>query len=473
MIDQGGDPVPVRDQGDRVSQRPAAARRVQCRVHPAWPQRPHPVDESVVRREGHADNARATDAVLTADGLRVIENAAPGHVDAVRRHFIDLLTDDQIDALGDATETIVHHLRTLLEEDPQPTPGPVHTPVVTRWVLHVDLDQFVAAVEVLRHPELAGRPVVVGGAGDPTQRAVVATASYEAREFGVHSGMPLRTAAKRCPELVFLPADHDAYEAASAEVMATLRGFDAVVEVLGWDEAFLEPAGDPDGIDPEALARDVQQAVLARTRLACSVGIGDNKLRAKLATAFGKPAGMFRLTARNWFAVLGERPTDALWGIGRRTAGKLAGLGLSTVRELAAADPGDLAERLGPAMGPWYVQLGRGIDTSPVVGTPHVPRSRSRETTFQQNLTDWAQVRTEVAALARRVHVDVVDDGRAVTRVAVKVRFAPFFTYTRSSTLDAPTLDVDALAAAALDVLERFDHDRAVRLLGVRLEFEC
>lgn len=334
-------------------------------------------------------------------------------------------------------------------------------------MLHVDLDQFLAAVEVLRHPELAGRPVIVGGAGDPTQRAVVATASYEARKYGVASGMPLRTAAKRCPDAVFLPSDHAAYEQVSSQVMATLRGLDVVVEVLGWDEAFLGAECD----DPEALAGRVQAAVLAATRLSCSVGIGDNKLRAKLATGFGKPAGVFRLTAANWYPVMGERATDALWGIGAKTARKLAELDLLTVRQLAAADPAELGQRLGPAMGPWYVQLARGLDRSPVVGTPHVPRSRSRETTFQQNLTDWEQVRAEVAVLARRVAADVRDDGRPVARVSVKVRFAPFFTHTRSRVLDAPTTDAVKLEATALEVLERFEHGRPIRLLGVRGEF--
>ena len=176
------------------------------------------------------------------------------------------------------------------------------------WVLHVDLDQFIAAVEVLRQPELRGRPVVVGGDGDPTKRGVVSTASYEARQFGVHSGLPLRTAARRCPGAVFLPVDRDAYEAASSVVMATLRTFDAVVEVMGWDEAFL--AVDTD--DPETIARDVQHRVRAAADLDCSVGIGENKLQAKLATGFGKPAGVFRLTGDNWFEVLGDRPTDAL-----------------------------------------------------------------------------------------------------------------------------------------------------------------
>src|SRR5713226_5846752 len=164
--------------------------------------------------------------------------------------------------------------------------------MVTSWVLHVDLDQFIAAVEMLRRPELRGRPVVVGGDGDPAKRGVVSTASYEARAHGVHSGLPLRTAARRCPDAVFLPVDREVYEAASARVMAVLREFDVIVEVLGWDEASL--AADTD--DPEGLARRVAARIRAATRLDATVGIGQNKLQAKLATGFGKPAGVFRLT---------------------------------------------------------------------------------------------------------------------------------------------------------------------------------
>ena len=329
------------------------------------------------------------------------------------------------------------------------------------------MDQFIAAVELLRHPELAGLPVVVGGAGDPTQRSVVATASYAAREYGVHSGMPMRTALRKCPEAVFLPADNPAYEAAAAAVQHVLRSFDVTVEVLGWDEAFLGVETD----DPEGLAREIQAAVLAATRLHCSIGIGDNTLRAKLATEFGKPAGVFRLTADNWESVMFDRPTRALWGIGAKTARKLAEFGFTTVRDLSRADPAVLAARLGPTIGPWMVQLAHGNGRSTVTGTPWVPRSHSRETTFQQNLTEWADVRRELAALTRRVHQDVLADGRPAGRVAVKVRFAPFFTATRSATLPAPTTDVAELESAALDVLERFEHGRPVRLLGVRAEF--
>ena len=176
---------------------------------------------------------------------------------------------------------------------------------MARWVLHVDLDQFIAAVEVLRHPELRGRPVVVGGDGDPTKRGVVSTASYEAREHGVHSGLPLRTAARRLPDAVFLPVDRAAYEEVSETVMEVLRSTGAVVEVLGWDEAFVGV----DTEDPEGFARSLARQVREATQLDCTVGIGENKLQAKIATGFGKPAGVFRLTFANWFEVLGG-PAD-------------------------------------------------------------------------------------------------------------------------------------------------------------------
>ncbi len=342
-----------------------------------------------------------------------------------------------------------------------------HTGAVARWVLHVDLDQFIAAVEVLRRPELRGRPVVVGGDGDPTKRGVVSTASYEAREHGVRSGMPLRTAARRLPDAVFLPVDKDAYEAASADVMAVLRGTGAVVEVLGWDEAFLGVVTD----DPEAYARDVQRRVLVATALHCSVGIGKNKLQAKVATDFGKPAGTFRLTADTWFHVLGDRPPDAVWGIGRRTAAKLATEGITTVRELAAADPARLAGVFGPTIGPWLVRAGGGVDDTPVYGGEYVPRSRSREVTFQQDLDDRDAVRAEVARVARQVAADVAADGRDVVRVVVKLRTATFLTRTHGRSLPSPVRDADRIEAAALAAFDAFDQRGRVRLVGVRAEF--
>ncbi|HXP18674.1 MAG TPA: DNA polymerase IV [Streptosporangiaceae bacterium] len=335
------------------------------------------------------------------------------------------------------------------------------------WVLHVDLDQFIAAVEVLRRPELRGRPVVVGGDGDPAKRGVVATASYEARARGVHSGLPLRTAARRCPDAVFLPVDREAYEAASAQVMEVLRGLDAVVEVAGWDEAFLAVQTD----DPEAVARQVAGRVRAKTRLDCSVGIGQNRLQAKLATGFGKPAGVFRLTHDNWLDVLGARPTDALWGVGSRTARRLAGLGIGTVADLAAADPRALAGQIGPTTGPWLVQTARGLDPSAVTATPYRARGHGREVTFQQDIADWELVRGEVSRIARWVADDISAEQRLAARVVVKVRYVPFTTRTHGQSLAAPTSDAEPIEQAALAALGRFAGRRPVRLLGVRAEF--
>jgi DNA polymerase-4 len=251
--------------------------------------------------------------------------------------------------------------------------------------------------------------------------------------------------------------------------MAVLREFDAVVEVMGSDEAFLAVETD----DPEAVARDIAGRVRARTRLDCSVGIGQNKLQAKLATGFGKPAGIFRLTAGNWFEVLGSLPTDALWGIGAKTAARLAKLGIGTVRQLAAADASALAAQFGPATGPWLVQIARGLDSSPVDDTPYVARSRSRETTFQHDLQDWQEVRGEVARLARLVAADVAGEQRPVIRVVVKVRYAPFLTRTRSHPLAAPVPagNTAAIEQGALAALGLFTARSPVRLLGVRAEF--
>ena len=324
-----------------------------------------------------------------------------------------------------------------------------------------------AAVELLRRPELRGLPVVVGGDGDPTKRGVVSTASYEARAFGVTSGVPLRTAARRCPDAVFLPVDAEAYTAASARVMDALRSFGGPVEVLGWDEAFLSYVGEA---EPEVRARDIQQRVRERTDLACTVGIGRNKLQAKLATGFGKPAGVYRLTDDTWFEVLGERGPDALWGIGSRTAKRLAALGVTTVAQLAAADPSRLAAEFGPATGPWLVQLGQGRGGTTISAEPWVARSRSRETTFQENLEDWSLVRAAVADLARTLAPSAGE--RAVLRVVVKVRFAPFSTETHGAALPRADTDPEAIAAAAEVALERFTRRRPVRLVGVRVEYE-
>ena len=331
------------------------------------------------------------------------------------------------------------------------------------------MDQFLVAVELLRRPELVGLPVVVGGRGDPTERAVVSTASYQARAFGVRSGLPLKVAVKRCPQAVFLPVDFPVYEAASAQVMAALRAIPgAVVEVLGWDEAFV-------GLrcaDPEAAARGAQEAVYDAARLRCSVGIGDTLVRAKMATGYGKPGGVFRLTAANWYALLGEQPTTALWGVGPRIGGRLSGLGIHTVRDLAEADEAALVAEFGPGNGPRLARLGRGEGRRRVDDTPWVPRAHGHETTYQRDLVGVEEVAAALTVLAEAVVADIRREGRPCVRVHLKVRFAPFFTHTKVHKLPAPTWDPEVIAATAYALYQALADDRPVRLLGVRAEME-
>ncbi len=349
------------------------------------------------------------------------------------------------------------------------------------WVLHVDLDQFLASVEVRRRPELAGLPVVVGGRGDPTERGVVSTASYEARAFGVGSGMPLRVAARKCPDAIFLPVDKPVYDEASAEVMTVLRGLrwdgDPVdVQVLGWDEAFVAasatvptPVGDP-GRDPDVFARQVRAEVLAATGLDCSVGIGNNTLQAKIATDFGKPRGVYRITDATWVAEMGERPTRALWGVGPKTEKRLADLGVATVSELARADDAVLVTTFGASTGPWLGRLGRGVGSTRVDPTPWVARAHGREETFQADLDDDAELEAAIRRITARAVADIDAEGRAAMRVVIKVRSSSFSTLTRSRKLASPTSDPHALADAAAALLAGLERDRPVRLLGVRLE---
>ncbi|MFJ4658808.1 DNA polymerase IV [Nocardia sp. NPDC088792] len=355
---------------------------------------------------------------------------------------------------------------------------------MARWLLHIDLDQFQAAVEFRRHPELRGQPVIVGGNGDPAEpRKVVSCASYPARAFGVRAGMPLRTAARICPEGVFLAQDPATYAEASEEIMALLRTFPGRVEVLGFDEAFL--AADTD--DPEELAREIRAAI-ADLGLTCAVGIGDNKTRAKLATGFAKavgktgdnaPAavdadetgtGIFRLTGENWTELMAHRPTSALWGIGARIAKRLSGLGIETVADLAAADRHELATEFGPNTGPYLWVLGHGLgDTD--IAEPREPVGHSRSETFPADLTTREEFDAAITRLAAQVAEETIASGHSIGRVGVTVRTKTFFTRTKQHKLPAPSTDVDEIVQSALEILHRFELDRPIRLLGVRVEY--
>ncbi len=261
--------------------------------------------------------------------------------------------------------------------------------------------------------------------------------------------------------------DGPAYDAASVVVMQTLKAIPgAVVEVLGWDEAFVGI----DTEDPEQVARRLQADVLAATLLHCSVGIGDTKVRAKIATEFGKPRGMFRLTRENWFAVMGHRPTKELWGIGNRISQRLADLGIKTVRQLAETPDEPLMAEFGPNTGPHIGRLGRGVSSATVDDTPWIARAHGRETTYQQNLVTPDEIEAAIRALAEQVVEDIRKEDRACVRVHLKVRFAPFFTFNRSRKLPEPTFDPGVIAEAALVLLLKLEDDRPIRLLGVRAE---
>jgi DNA polymerase-4 len=209
--------------------------------------------------------------------------------------------------------------------------------------------------------------------------------------------------------------------------------------------------------------------VLERTRLHCSVGIGNNKLQAKIATDFGKPRGVHSITDDSWYAEMGDRPVRALWGVGAKIAARLGALGIATVRELATSDTAALAAEFGPTMGPWFHRLGRGVDTSPVDATPWVARAHGHEETFQRDL-GWDEVPDAVRALTARALASIDAEGRPAMRVFLKVRYPNFFTLTRSRKLSEPSRDLEVLADTAVGLLAKVEQDKPVRLLGVRLE---
>ncbi|MGU3293379.1 DNA polymerase IV [Williamsia sp. M5A3_1d] len=356
------------------------------------------------------------------------------------------------------------------ESPPAAVESPRH-----RWILHVDLDQFQVSVERIRDPDLVGVAVIVGGSGDPEQpRTVVTCASYEAREQGVRAGMPMRAALRKSPDAVFLPTDHATYDAASARVMDAIASLGHPVEVWGWDEAYVGVDAD----DPVPVAEQVRETVAAVTGLRSAVGISDNKQRAKMATniaktrpADGDPsARVFVLTDDNWMTEMGPRPTRDLHSVGPKTAAKLAAAGVETVGDLVATPRQELVDMFGPHQGTWLYVLARGGGDATIAAEPALARSHSKVQTFPTDLTDVAQMHDRLAELTDALLAQIVGEGRVVSRVAVTVRTTTFFTRTKSRKLPAPTTSLADIEPAVHVLLDKFDLDRPVRLLGVRLE---
>ncbi|MGQ0549277.1 MAG: DNA polymerase IV [Armatimonadota bacterium] len=338
--------------------------------------------------------------------------------------------------------------------------------MTTRTILHIDMDAFFAAVEQLRRPELRGRPVVVGGDGDPRKRGVVSTASYEARAFGIHSAMPLRTAYKRCPQAVFLPVDFAAYREVSQRMYAILRDTGAQVESWGLDEAFLDVSELEES--GEAIARAVRGRIAEELGLTASVGVGPNKLIAKIASGLNKPDGLTVIDAAAVERRLAPLPATVLWGVGPKTAAALAErFQVRTVADLAAVSLERLQDGFGPNHGEHLYRVARGIDESPIV-TEWEPKSISRERTFQIDLRRTPTIKSMIARLAHEVAGDLREEGYRAATITLKIRLVPFQTLTRSHTLREPIDDGETLAQTALGLLDRVRVDRPVRLLGVR-----
>jgi DNA polymerase-4 len=337
---------------------------------------------------------------------------------------------------------------------------------MTRTILHVDMDAFFASVELLRRPELHGRPVVVGGNGDPTRRGVVSTATYEARRFGIHSGMPLRTAARLCPDAVFLPVDFNAYRAASDQVFEEFHRITDRIEAVGLDEAYLDVTALQ--ADPVDLARELKAAIRARTRLVASVGIGPNRLLAKIASDLEKPDGLTRLAPEDVPRRVWPLGVRVLHGVGPRTAERLAELDIAEVGELAEADIDSLCAAFGERRAHQLRRLAHGEDDRPV-STARVRKSIGRERTFQQDCRSSRRLEVELERMLAVV-VESLRRRRLQARtVTVKIRYRDFVTNTRSRSLPRATDDETLLQALARECLYQHTLHRAVRLLGVQV----
>jgi len=378
-------------------------------------------------------------------------------------------------------------------------------PAPTRLIAHLDMDAFYASVEITRYPELAGRPLVIGGgsrhspqtARDPRTgevvrrfarlsayagRGVVTTATYEARALGVHSAMGLMKAAALAPDAILLPTDFEAYRAMSRRFKAAVRAIAPRIEDRGIDEIFIDLTGVvPVGVafDSEAdewivareIARAIKRSVRDATGLSCSIAIAPNKLLAKIASDLDKPDGLTLLRPHDIATRIWPLPARRLPGVGPKSAARLDALGLRTVGDIARAEPAHLVRHFGAHGGTWLAQAAQGRDDRPLV-THSEPRSVSREQTFERDLSairDRAELGRLFADLCDGVAADLRRKRYAAGKVGIKLRFDDFRTVTRDQALAVPTQDPATLRRAAASCVRRVDLDRRIRLLGVRV----
>ena len=366
-----------------------------------------------------------------------------------------------------------------------------------RWIAHLDMDAFYASVELLRYPELKGLPVVIGGGRrhqpelqadghrrfatlrDYAGRGVITTATYAARDLGVHSGMGLMKASKLAPDAVLLPVDFDEYRRLSRAFKAAVVEIAPVIEDRGIDEIYIDltdvpGAQDAVGHDPfggvRALAQEIRNNVLQRTGLTCSVGVTPNKLLSKIASELDKPDGLTVLTEADIPGRIWPLAARKVNGIGPKATDKLLALGIRTVGELAARPRAELVQAFGRSYGAWLHEVAHGRDDRPVV-THSDPVSSSRETTFERNLhavRDRAALGEILTRLCTQVGLDLQRKGWRARTIGIKLRFEDFKTVTRDLTLPEPVADGSDIRRAAGECLKRVDLARSLRLLGVR-----
>lgn len=345
---------------------------------------------------------------------------------------------------------------------------PVDPSAAARRIAHVDMDAFYASVELLRRPDLVGRPVAIGGRGDPQSRAVVTTATYAARAFGIRSGIPLRQAAQLCPSCVFLPVDFPAYREYSRRFKRAIATVASRIEDRGIDEVYVDLT-DVDG-EAAGLARRIKQAITAETGLSCSVGIAPNKLLAKIASDLDKPDGLTLVGMDDVPTRIWPLPVGRVNGIGPKAVARLAAMGIERIGELAEADPARLQAQFGMQYARWLLLAARGIDDRPLA-LGGDPQSRSRETTFDRDLVPGRnddEIREVIGEMSIRVAADLARGNHAARTIGLKIRFSDFTTVTRDLSLSRPTAAALDIERAAVACLGRIRMTRPVRLLGVK-----
>ena len=339
-----------------------------------------------------------------------------------------------------------------------------------RIIFHLDMDHFYTAIEEREQPEYKGKPVVVGA--DPKQgkgRGVVSTSNYEARKAGVKSGIPISRAWKLCPEAVYLPPNFPLYIQVSNEIMDIARKYADKFEQWGIDEAFLDVTSKvKDYAEAEALAKQIKHEISQKERLTCSIGIGPNKLIAKIASDYQKPNGLTIVKEDQVEQFLAPLPARKLLWVGRKTEEKLKNMGVLTISDLARYDPTVLTETFG-VMGTQMHLMARGIDRSEVEPRTEV-KSISHETTFEEDTADPDTVLQALEALSEEVNKEALSQNLFFKTVTIKLRYENFETHTRSKTLPFMTNRQQDLKKTAKELLQTYlKPDRKVRLIGVRV----